>query len=129
MAEGGKVRFVTRNGLDFTDKFKTLAEETAKWAKDRAFVLDGEMIVTDEEGRSDFQALQNYVKKPNGRPLTYMAFDILAENGEDLRSLPLRERKKKLGKTFERCSRIFEIQFVCRRKGKGKFFRRRKAGT
>lgn len=127
-AEGGKVRFITRNGLDFTDKFKTLAEETAKWAKDRAFVLDGEMIVTDEEGRSDFQALQNYVKKPNGRPLTYMAFDILAENGEDLRSLPLRERKKKLKKLLKEAPAFLKFSSFVVGKGKESFSAAEKLG-
>jgi bifunctional non-homologous end joining protein LigD len=59
-------------------------------------VLDGELVITDEFGRTDFQALQNYMKNQKAQNLTYIIFDILALDGVDLRGYPLIERKEKL---------------------------------
>lgn len=92
-SQNGRVKFFSRNKNEFTDKFKELAQEIQKWSNSRSFVLDGEMVVLDEEGRSDFQALQNYVKNKEKKPLVYMVFDILALDGEDLRGIPLKKRK------------------------------------
>jgi bifunctional non-homologous end joining protein LigD len=64
-------------------------------------VLDGEMVITDENGRTDFQALQNYIKHPRGKALTYIVFDLLALDGEDLRNQPLIRRKEKLEKLIK----------------------------
>jgi len=59
-------------------------------------VLDGEMVITDQEGRTDFQALQNYLQTPQkyGQKLSYIVFDLLALDGEDLRGRPLIKRKE-----------------------------------
>ena len=57
-------------------------------------VLDGEMTVTDASGKTDFQALQNYMKNPKIGSLIYIVFDILALNGTDLREKSLIERKE-----------------------------------
>ncbi len=95
-AQNGKVKFFSRNKSDFTQKFKVLALELENWSKHRAFVLDGELVVLDQQGRSDFQALQNYMKSKADLPLVYMIFDLLALDGEDLRDLPLEERKDRL---------------------------------
>jgi bifunctional non-homologous end joining protein LigD len=94
--EGGGVRLVTRNGKDYTDRFHSVAASLADWAGDRAMVLDGEMAVTDASGKTDFQALQNYMKNPQGQNLIYIVFDLLALDGEDLRGLPLVRRKETL---------------------------------
>lgn len=60
-------------------------------------VLDGEVVVLDEAGRSHFQLLQNYkrTRVAEGR-LVYYVFDLLWLDGYDLRSLPLRQRKQML---------------------------------
>lgn len=92
--EKGRVVFKSRNNNDFTSKFKVLARQIEDWANGRAFVLDGEMIVSDKEGRSNFQDLQNYIKNPNDKELSYVVFDILALDGEDLRQKPLMDRKE-----------------------------------
>ena len=57
-------------------------------------VLDGEMTIIDSTGKTNFQALQNYMKNPKGQTLTYIVFDLLALNGEDLRNKPLLKEKK-----------------------------------
>ena len=94
--EGNTVRLITRNGNDYTERFSEAASSLADWADGRAMVLDGEMTVTDDRGRTDFQALQNYMRHPEGKSLTYIVFDLLALDGEDYRERPLIERKKAL---------------------------------
>jgi bifunctional non-homologous end joining protein LigD len=94
--EGDGVRLVTRNGNDYTDRFPSVADSLSEWASGRAMVLDGEMVITDAEGRTDFQALQNHLRNPEGKNPTYIAFDLLALDGEDLRERPLIQRKEAL---------------------------------
>jgi bifunctional non-homologous end joining protein LigD len=59
-------------------------------------ILDGEMTITDAMGKTDFQALQNYLKNPHTKNLTYIVFDLLALDGEDLRGHRLIDRKDTL---------------------------------
>lgn len=94
--EGSSVRLLTRNGNDYTNRFRDAADALADWAAGRAMVLDGEMAITDASGKTDFQALQSFMKNPKGQRLTYIIFDLLAFNGEDLRGRPLLERKETL---------------------------------
>jgi bifunctional non-homologous end joining protein LigD len=94
--EGSSARLITRNGNDDTDRFQDIADSLIDWAAGRAMVLDGEMAVTDENGKTDFQALQSYMKKPEGKNLTYIIFDLLALDGIDLRGQRLIERKETL---------------------------------
>ncbi|MPM01566.1 Multifunctional non-homologous end joining protein LigD [bioreactor metagenome] len=94
--EAGGVRLITRNGNDYTARFQTAARSLLDWAAGRAMVLDGEMAVTDTEGKTDFQALQNYLRDPKGQNLTYIVFDLLALDGTDFRGRRLTERKEAL---------------------------------
>lgn len=81
---GGQARAYTRSGLDWSDKFTPIVAAAAK-LKVSSALLDGEAVVLDQNGRSDFQALQASLK--NGRAnLTYYAFDLLELDGEDSRS-------------------------------------------
>ncbi len=94
--EGGAVRLVSRNGNDYTGRFQSVASSLAGWAAGRAMVLDGEMTAVDAQGKTDFQALQNEMKKTAGQNLIYIVFDLLALDGEDLREKPLVQRKRTL---------------------------------
>jgi len=94
--ENNKARLLTRNGFDYADKFGSVMQSLINFADGRAMVLDGEMAVIDATGRTDFQALQNYLKNPQEKNLTYIVFDLLALDGIDLRNNPLIERKTKL---------------------------------
>lgn len=116
-AEGGVVRLLTRKGNGLTHRFGGVAESVTKLAGGRAMVLDGEMVITDERGRTDFQAMQNYLRN-GGRGLTYIIFDILALDGEDLRGRPLTDRKKILTKVMKNApENLYLSKFV---KGRGK---------
>ncbi len=94
--EENTVRLVTRNGNDYTKRFKDVAGSLMDLASGRAMVLDGEMAVLDDSGKTDFHALQNYMKNPKPQNLTYIVFDLLAFDGMDLREEPLIKRKEKL---------------------------------
>ncbi len=92
--QNGKVKLVSRGGADYTEKFKPIAEALKNIDK-TAFVLDGEVVSFDDKGRSDFGLLQRNIKGRK-KDFYYVVFDLIAEDGEDLRELPLIERKKKL---------------------------------
>jgi len=111
--ECGNVRLITRGGMDYTKKFQPIADSIYKWKGERAFVLDGELIVVDENGKSDFNALQNYSSQPQPERLVYVAFDILSLDGIDLRPQPLLQRKKLLSKLMKDSPHnIRESQFI-----------------
>jgi bifunctional non-homologous end joining protein LigD len=94
--EGNSARLITRNGNDYTSRFQPVADSLIDWAAGRAMVLDGEMVITDAEGRTDFQALQSYMGNPAGKDPTYIIFDLLALNSADMRGDPLIQRKDTL---------------------------------
>jgi bifunctional non-homologous end joining protein LigD len=93
---GNTVLLITRNGNDYTKYFRDAAHSLLSLAAGRAMVLDGEMVITDASGKTDFQALQNYLKSSAVGKLTYIVFDLLALDGQDLRKLPLTQRKEQL---------------------------------
>lgn len=117
-AQNGQVRLFTRNGKDFSEKLPSVAQAIKALAKGRALVLDGEAIIADDDGRSDFQALQRHFRLQDERQPVYMVFDLLALDGEDLRSLPLIRRKQRLEKLLN--SAPDEIRFSSHVEGKGK---------
>jgi len=91
---GDAVRFYTRSGKDWTDKFETLVP--AFQALDlNGVLIDGEVVVLDKHGQSRFSMLQDALKNDRA-PLTFMAFDLLAENGKSMRSKRLEDRKARL---------------------------------
>ncbi len=119
--EGGKARLVTRNGNDITSKFKDIASSLEKQAAERSVVLDGEIIAADDQGRPDFQALQNLMKSKNAYSnLVYIVFDMLAIAGQDLREKQLLERKKLLKSFLKDCSN--NIQYASHIDSKGEEF-------
>lgn len=92
--EVDNARLITRGGKDFTKYFTPIAQSITNWAAGRAMILDGEVVIIDSQGKTDFQALQSYIKNPKDKSLTYIIFDILALDGADLRDYPLIQRKE-----------------------------------
>lgn len=119
--EGNSVRLITRNGHDFTGRFQEVADALVNWAHVRAMVLDGEMVITDPEGKTDFQALQSYMKNPQGKNLTYIIFDLLALDGADLRGRRLIDRKEVLEALLEDAPRNLHYSRHVAGKGKESF--------
>jgi bifunctional non-homologous end joining protein LigD len=91
----GKVKLLTRNGLDWTAKFPTIAEAVRPLAADTA-LIDGELVVDGDDGVSSFSLLQQDLKSGRQDRLTYYVFDLMYLNGDDLRPQPLRARKAAL---------------------------------
>lgn len=90
----GEVVIRTRTGLDWTDKFAALVAPLARLPC-RSALLDGEIAVADAEGHTDFAALQDALAGGRGG-FGYYVFDLLHLDGQDLRALPLIERKRRL---------------------------------
>src|SRR5690606_27792017 len=87
----GKVNIYSRNGISYNQKFLAITKELEQIPFD--CVLDGEVVVMDKNGKTDFQKLQKYDSLNTKGELKYYVFDLLHLNGMDTVSLPLVERK------------------------------------
>lgn len=96
----GKVELITRNGLDWTEKYVPLDKEFKKLKLENA-IFDGEIIVPDEKGHSHFSSLQIAIKNRKMDRALFYLFDLLYLNGNDLRSKPLEIRKQLLKKILQ----------------------------
>jgi bifunctional non-homologous end joining protein LigD len=89
----GASRIRTRTGLDWTDRFAAIAKD-AEVLPD--CLIDGEGVALDEHGLPSFGALQAALSENRSDDLVFFAFDLLFEGREDLRTLPLGDRKARL---------------------------------
>jgi bifunctional non-homologous end joining protein LigD len=97
--DGDDVRCISRNGIEWTHKVGPVADALTKLELEGAWV-DGELIVSDPNGRSDFSLLQHTMEQGRLDELQLCVFDLLFHRGEDLRGLPLSERKTRLDAVF-----------------------------
>jgi bifunctional non-homologous end joining protein LigD len=97
--EGG-IHLLTRNGNDWTDKMPVLAEAVAQLGIDRAW-LDGEIVVLNDKGLPDFNALQNALDARRSQPIVYFVFDVPFLGEHDLRAVPLESRRGVLAGLFD----------------------------
>ncbi|MEX1037177.1 MAG: DNA ligase D [Sneathiella sp.] len=95
----GEVRIHTCNGHDWTDKFPVLKEAFEK-LEIGSFVIDGEAVVIDEDGLSDFQSLQNALGESD-MPMQGYFFDLLHWDGEDYTKRTFSDRRKALENLFK----------------------------
>ena len=91
--ENNHVQLRTRKGLDWTAKFASVAESASVLPD---CLLDGEVVALDKHGAPDFAALQAALSDHKTDELIFFAFDLLFIEGDDLRELPLRNRKARL---------------------------------
>jgi len=91
--ENGGASLKTRKGLDWTEKFSAIAKEASKLPN---AIIDGEIVALDRNGHPDFASMQAALSDGKTDDLIFYAFDLLFANGEDLRRLPLTERKSQL---------------------------------
>ncbi|MCO7626179.1 DNA ligase D [Pseudomonas fluorescens] len=90
-----QVQLFTRNGHDWTHKLPQQAQALAELGLESAW-LDGEMVVANEHGVPDFQALQNAFEVGRSASIMYYLFDMPYLNGVDLREVPVEERRAAL---------------------------------
>ena len=92
-----EIKLTTRGGLDWTHKFINIIQSIEK-LKLHQCVLDGEIVVLNENNQSNFQSLQNAIHEHIGSPIIYYVFDVLYYDGFDLTDVPLLIRKEVLQK-------------------------------
>jgi bifunctional non-homologous end joining protein LigD len=119
----------TRNGKDWSDKFKSLVKAAAQLPA--GCLIDGEAAALDKDGKPSFQLLQSTLKESKGANLVFYAFDLLVDRGKDIRKLPNIVRKERLAALLEgvsppiiygdhvigRGEALFEQ--VCKQRGEG----------
>ena len=99
----GVVELLSRKGTDITVRYPELGRPPDVLAG-HDVVVDGEIVLMDEAGVPDFGALQNRMHRTGpevpamaaARPVTFLVFDLLADDGEDLTALPYEERRQRL---------------------------------
>ncbi|MGV7215005.1 ATP-dependent DNA ligase [Bradyrhizobium sp. UFLA05-112] len=89
--EDQRVRLLSRNGTNWTKRYPWIADAALK-NRQKLFVIDGEAVILRADGISDF----------NSREARLYAFDVLAMDGDDLRALPLHQRKTNLERLLAR---------------------------
>jgi bifunctional non-homologous end joining protein LigD len=99
----------TRKGLDWTVKFGAIMRAAAKLPDG---VYDGEVVALDKEGAPSFGALQAALAEGKTDDLIYFVLDLLFAEGDDLRKVPLRERKPTLERIIERLGNDSPIRYV-----------------
>ena len=90
-----QVKIFTRTGLDWTERFASLATEVGGMNLPSA-LLDGEIVALGRDGNPDFSTLQRVLKGELRGALHLFAFDLLSLDGNDLTELPNIARKEKL---------------------------------
>ncbi|ULT57413.1 ATP-dependent DNA ligase [Neobacillus drentensis] len=106
----GKVRLYSRHNNEITSKFPELHDLHIP----PGTVLDGELIVSDKQGKPDFEAVMNrFMSSKDKSPITFVAFDVIQHKGNRITNLPLLERKEVLaGLVPEDNTMIAKMQFI-----------------
>ncbi len=105
--DGSRVRCFTRNGHDWADRFPAIVDAALR-LKAASFLIDGEAVIARDDGTPDFHALRS---KRRGQDAVLYAFDLIEHDGDDLRDVPLIERKRRLARLLGRAKRR-SIRFV-----------------
>ena len=107
VGDAHRIRLISRNGNDMSAAYPELTDRSC-WPE-QDFIADGEIIAVGPSGRPDFGLLQGRMKLTKAAditraqsttPVRLMLFDLLSENGTDLRRLPLRRRRARLEAFF-----------------------------
>jgi len=107
----GKVRLLTRKQLDWTHRFQRIAKAVAALPADTA-LLDGELVVEDENGISNFSLLQTDLKEGREDRFVYWVFDLLYLNGRDFTKEPLTVRKTALRRLLKNQPRNGSLRYT-----------------
>jgi bifunctional non-homologous end joining protein LigD len=107
--EKGRAVIRTRTGLDWTDRFTAIAKDAADLPDS---VIDGEIVALDKHQLPNFGALQAALSEEKTDELVFYVFDLLFHAKEDLRTLPLSERKTRLEKLLSAHGASGRIRYV-----------------
>ena len=118
--EEGKVRLLTRNGLDWTAKFPELRRALAVLPVDSA-LLDGELVAFAPDGTTSFSLLQDAIAAQKTDGLVYFAFDLLYRDGGDLRGAALADRKRALAELIPHAAAGI-LRYSDHQEGRGRDF-------
>jgi bifunctional non-homologous end joining protein LigD len=126
--EAETVRLLSRNGKDWTERFRPIADAVAALPFHDGW-LDGEVAILRPDGTTSFQDLQKAISEGRRGELVYLAFDLLHLDGRDLRGLPLAERKAALQSLLgEADNRPSPVRFSDHLRGQGEAFYRQACG-
>ncbi|MEJ2902489.1 DNA ligase D [Pedobacter panaciterrae] len=109
--KNGDVQLLSRNNKQFNEKFYPIFQILQSWKQN--MVVDGEILVINDKGISNFGALQNWRSEADGE-LVYYVFDLIWYDGRDLTDLPLSKRQEILAEVLPqnddrvRLSQIFK---------------------
>ena len=107
---GRSLRFYSRSGAEYTDRLPDMRKAFAEMPT-RAAILDGELCLIDPRGAHFYRLMaQMRTSSPDERQLIFLAFDLLHQDGIDLRGLPLSERKLDL----DRLCRQSKVPYLTR---------------
>ena len=119
---GHDVLLLTRNGLDYTNVFPEVVRAVKALPHD-ACILDGEVVVMDEQGKPSFARLQRRGRLTNSLdigqaavelPATFFAFDLVAFEDFDLRDVPLVERRRLLKEVVPKLGAVRGLDYIAR---------------
>lgn len=113
-----KLELYSRNGLDFSQRYTPVAEALRALKHD--VILDGEIVVVDNDGAPHFEWLQGWQHDQQGT-LQYFAFDILWCDGHDVRQMPLRQRRALLQAVLPSSSNVLRFSADVEGNGEGLF--------
>jgi len=99
--EGDGVRVFSRRGNDYTDRVPAIADALGA-LKVKSVTLDGEGVVCDPDGVTDFVLLWAALGRKGSRRAFLYAFDVLELDGRDLRDKPWEDRRKALTKLLRK---------------------------
>jgi len=108
--EKKSVRMLTRNGLDWTDRFGELSKLLGEF-HDGSAIIDGELVADDAAGHSSFSALADALKSGQSEKFVFHCFDLLYLDGMNLLDAKLGERKAALQGLFSGKSKIGQIRY------------------
>jgi len=112
--DDGAARIFTRNGNDWTDRFGSIVRALVRMPIQNG-VIDGEVVILDEDGIANFQLLQNAFRSrsaTSGASFVYFVFDLLFLNGVDLRGCALLDRKSVLKRVIDASPGLGEASVV-----------------
>jgi bifunctional non-homologous end joining protein LigD len=106
---GAEARIRTRSGLDWTEQFAAIAKSAGVLPDS---ILDGEICALDDNQMPSFASLQMALSENQSEQLVFFAFDLLVERDEDLRPLPLADRKERLRSLLDTADLGDSIRYV-----------------